>query len=550
MAQRDVVSPSEALDVEEMIALASLPLHSTDLLTLLDEQGTVIYESPAIERLYGYDPDELVGEQVADYFHPEDRQRVMEAFGAIVSADGELHIEAVEYRHLMADGGYRWIETVASSNPTPNGNYVANSRDISARKQRERELQRTRELVQSERDGKEVIRQLLVESSQVAEIADGVCRLLVETYGYEAAWVVTPTEESGENAGVVWLASHGSDRGFRAAADETIWHVDAVTRRCLESDAPVTVTDDTDDAENADTIDDTDGGTAVVDRLRACELASVRSVPLDHDGVSYGALTVVRSDTESGFAGELVDEVAAALAFKQQVDRQQAALRAETVVELDLRIPEGHVLAALSAAPSLPDEVSFAVEELRHAAGEGTTYLLKTAAVDGETLVGAASELSAVREASVVTENDERAVVQLRVDEPTVGTVVSGYGAVMQSATARNGRVEVTVQFPRRTDVSQVVETVEAHWPAAALKARSERDVDRERPGPFEGLTRKQEDALRAATLAGFFERPQEASATEVAETLGVSSSTFLHHLRNAERKVFADAFAHDDGGA
>ena len=530
--QQSTVSVAES-------TLETLPLHSTDLLTLLDEQGVIHYESPAIERLYGYEQDELVGEQVAEYFHPEDRERVMAAFQAVVNGEAH-HTEAVEYRHLMADGSYRWIESVASSNPTPEGHYVVNSRDISERKDRERELRQARKQVRAERDGKEAVRELLVESSPVDEIAEGVCRLLVEAYGYEAAWIVTPVVESTDSAGVMWLANYGSDRGFRTVDSETGWCVDAATRRCLEFDTPVTATVEADDS---DTIVDNDDEVAVVDRLRDCELAAVRSVPLEHDGVSYGVMTVVRSDTDHGFAGELVDEVAAALAFKQQVDRQQAALQAETVTELDLRIPEGHVLAALAAAPSLPEETSFAIDELRHVDAEFSSYLLKTRTVDGETVVGAADGLPAVREASIVTENDERSIVQLRVDEPTVGAVVSGYGGLLLSTTAADGQVDVTVQFPRRTDVSRVVETVEDHWPAATLQARSERTVDREQPGSFGRLTRKQEDALRAATLTGFFERPQAASASEVAGTLGVSSSTFLHHLRNAERTVFEDAF-------
>ena len=69
---------------EQHSTLEHLPLHSTDLLTLLDDQGVIHYESPAIERLYGYDQDELVGEQVAEYFHPDDRERVMAAFQAVV----------------------------------------------------------------------------------------------------------------------------------------------------------------------------------------------------------------------------------------------------------------------------------------------------------------------------------------------------------------------------------------------------------------------------------------------------------------------------------
>lgn len=129
---------------EPAVSLTDIPLHSTNLLTVLDKNGIVQYESPAIARLYGYDQQELVDEQVADYFHPEGRQRVLEAFQTIVSTD-EQTVEAVEYRHLTADGTYLWVESVGSSNPTPEGHYVINSRDISVQKQRERELQAANE---------------------------------------------------------------------------------------------------------------------------------------------------------------------------------------------------------------------------------------------------------------------------------------------------------------------------------------------------------------------------------------------------------------------
>ena len=58
---------------EPNVALDVLPLHSTNLLTVLDENGIIQYESPAIERIYEFEQDELVGEQVAEYFHPDDR---------------------------------------------------------------------------------------------------------------------------------------------------------------------------------------------------------------------------------------------------------------------------------------------------------------------------------------------------------------------------------------------------------------------------------------------------------------------------------------------
>lgn len=131
-------SPAQT-DSEAVLSLEDIPLHSTTLLTVLDENGIIQYESPSITNLYGYEQDDLIGEPVAQYFHPDDRETVVEAFQTIVTRD-EHTIEAVEYRHKQADGTYLWVESVGSANPTPEGFYVINSRDISAQKQREREL--------------------------------------------------------------------------------------------------------------------------------------------------------------------------------------------------------------------------------------------------------------------------------------------------------------------------------------------------------------------------------------------------------------------------
>lgn len=128
----------------EDVSLDAIPLHSTNLLTVLDANGVIRYESPSIERVFGYDQDELVGEPVAEYFHPADRDAVLAAFRAVVTSE-EHTVEAVEYRHERADGTYCWVESVASTNPTPQGYYVVNTRDVSDRKARERDLRRRNE---------------------------------------------------------------------------------------------------------------------------------------------------------------------------------------------------------------------------------------------------------------------------------------------------------------------------------------------------------------------------------------------------------------------
>lgn len=134
--------------VEGSLALENIPLHSTTLLTVLDETGIIQYESPAIERLYGFSQEALLGEQVAEYVHPDDREDVVAAFQAVVSGDDET-VESVEYRHRCLDGSYTWVESIASTNQTPEGYYVANTRDVSKKKAREQKLERFEQAIQS-----------------------------------------------------------------------------------------------------------------------------------------------------------------------------------------------------------------------------------------------------------------------------------------------------------------------------------------------------------------------------------------------------------------
>lgn len=54
-------------------------------------------------------------------------------------------------------------------------------------------------------------------------------------------------------------------------------------------------------------------------------------------------------------------------------------------------------------------------------------------------------------------------------------------------------------------------------------------------------LTERQLDVLRTAYEMGYFERPKHSNATEVAEALGITQSTFTEHLVAAQRKLLED---------
>jgi PAS domain S-box-containing protein len=51
-----------------------------DVVFALDEEGSFLYVSPAVKRIYGYSPEELVGHPFTDLVHPEDLSRVLDSF--------------------------------------------------------------------------------------------------------------------------------------------------------------------------------------------------------------------------------------------------------------------------------------------------------------------------------------------------------------------------------------------------------------------------------------------------------------------------------------
>ncbi|MFZ5442264.1 MAG: hybrid sensor histidine kinase/response regulator [Myxococcota bacterium] len=117
----------------------ALTLHSADIISLLDGEGRLLFNSPATVRINGFTPEELKDRDTFELIHPEDRERVGKMFADVLATPGA--VLSVEYRYLTKDGRWLWMEAVASNqldNPAVRG-VVANSRDISERKKAEHE---------------------------------------------------------------------------------------------------------------------------------------------------------------------------------------------------------------------------------------------------------------------------------------------------------------------------------------------------------------------------------------------------------------------------
>jgi PAS domain S-box-containing protein len=114
-----------------------LTLNSADIVSVLDAQGHLLYNSPAAERISGFSAEELAGVDTFQLIHPDDREEVSRAFSQVLAVPGG--VVTVQYRYRRKSGGWTWMEAVASNqldNPEVRG-VVANSRDISDRKHAE-----------------------------------------------------------------------------------------------------------------------------------------------------------------------------------------------------------------------------------------------------------------------------------------------------------------------------------------------------------------------------------------------------------------------------
>ncbi|MGI8643301.1 MAG: sensor domain-containing protein [Thermomicrobiales bacterium] len=131
-------------DVTEKIATAeearrrdarfrSLVQHSSDVISIYDEDWLLRYASPAMERLLGLDAKELEGTHAGHLVHPDDHFRLRLNFERLKRMPDRARTFSFRAQHHH--GGWRHVETIAKNrfdDPSIKG-IVANARDVTDR---------------------------------------------------------------------------------------------------------------------------------------------------------------------------------------------------------------------------------------------------------------------------------------------------------------------------------------------------------------------------------------------------------------------------------
>jgi len=151
--------PPRAPEAWSEALFEALTQHSGDIISLLDAEGRLRFNSAAAERISGFTREELAGADTMQLMHPDDREAVGLAFQGLLATPGA--VITVQYRYRTKAGGWTWMEAVASNQlhePAVRG-IVATSRDITARKLDEERLHRSEAQLRALADRLQTIRE-------------------------------------------------------------------------------------------------------------------------------------------------------------------------------------------------------------------------------------------------------------------------------------------------------------------------------------------------------------------------------------------------------
>jgi PAS domain S-box-containing protein len=272
------------------------------------------------------------------------------------------------------------------------------------------------------------------------------------------------------------------------------------------------------------------------------------AVALSYHDVSYGVLAIYSQEPDpfSERDRRLLAQFAHAVAFASHSLELENALATDAVTEATITLEdEAYYLVDLARAGALDEYSDFRVVG---SVPRGDTAVLQYVTARGptSTLRKRLAAHPAVTDVSVVAEGTP-VRLQVTVTDPVPEGLLAGQGVVVTGTAIDRDGAALSVELPGRAGLQSVVGTLEAEYEEVSVQLSNTRDREERnwQGNCFEraDLTDKQLAALQAAHYNGYFERPRQSTATEIADSLGVSHSTFLQHLHRAQEKLFESHF-------
>lgn len=118
---------------------------SSEVIAIVDTNGTLTYLSQSLIRITGYHPEELLETQAFDLIHDDDRERILNLFNSAIREKIKHVIVGFRYKHKS--GKWLYVEATATNlvdDPKING-LLLNMRDVTDRKKAEDDRKKAEE---------------------------------------------------------------------------------------------------------------------------------------------------------------------------------------------------------------------------------------------------------------------------------------------------------------------------------------------------------------------------------------------------------------------
>ena len=472
---------------------------------IVDSDRRVVYFNGAAGELFDCEPSAALGREVGTLvaddaidFDTDD------ALAELERGDAVYEVRTSE----IADRSDRLI------------GYTLIIHDVTARKERERELARQRDELAELNELNAVIRgvnQALVSARSREEIEQTVCNQVADSDLYRtvcigdvATWTGTADR---------WTIANSADAGAVPPAVEGDGSLISDTKTADRTDPTMAIA--------------SDGGDWTV-------------VPITYGRTVYGALGL-HTDREA--VGEREGEILAELgdlighAINGVETRQLLAGDSAVRVELAVR-DEADPLVAV--ASEFDCEVQ--LEGIVPSGDEGPVAYIQLSDADPEAVREALAARGVETRVVRASADDDGGLLEWQVTGETPLGAIFDHGANINEALATERRARYEFDIAESGSVRRLVDHLRERFGEVQLLSKQERpradQTGDELPeAPLENLTDRQREVLEAAYQAGYFNWPRDSNAEEIAESLDIASATLHDHLRKAEGSLLADLF-------
>lgn len=517
-----------------------------DAVYQLDLNGNFVAVNDVVVEMTGYSRDELIGESVSLLLDDDGIQKATTAIRDLLATD-EPGVRTVELTIHTATGDVIPIEdriALLRSNGQIAGT-VGVARDISARKQREQELERQRDELQELNRINTVIRDLnqaLVGATTRDEIEQTVCDRLAAAEPYLFAWIGTyhPSQQNIEPT--VWA---GADVKYEELHKFTVIGGEieeggGLAEKAMDSGTVTVVKNSPSLAATASENEQT----------LTRDVQSAAAIPLQYGDALYGVLYLA-TDRYNGFTDrelEVLNELGDTIGLAINSAESKKLLHADTAVELEFHLADRSIFF-IDASEKL--ECTFELEGIVPAAANTFLYYVTITDASLEAVQDMSASDTTIKNVEILREYDDQALVLFHVAGSSAVRTLLEAGARVKTAVAENGSSAVTVEVAPDTDTQALVQAIQRAFPGAEVVAKREISQPMQTQREFretlrERLTDKQRATLEAAYHGGYFARPRAISGSDLAASFDVTPSTFHHHLQTGLNKVLGTVFNTD----